>query len=92
MAPHLDAYTDPPRRIAALATRLSLALLTATVLFGCGSGEGFDEPDPVLQADAGTPPGRALLSPQSAAPGEASAATERPAPTLSVAVVPGKQL
>jgi hypothetical protein len=91
MASQHDSSTDSLRRIAALATRLPLALLTAAVLSGCGSAEGFDEPDPVLQSDAGAAPAGALFSPQAAAPGETSGASERPAPTSTVPTVGGKR-
>jgi hypothetical protein len=95
MASNPASRTDPLRRIATLATRLPLVLLAAAMLSGCGTGEGFDEPDPGLQSDGGG----ALLSPQSAFPVGTSDTTdaivgtaERPAPTAAVPVISGKPL
>jgi hypothetical protein len=93
MASHPESSTAPLRRIATMAMHLPLALLTAAVLSGCGTGEGFDEPDPVLQADTGG----ALFAPQSTVPGGTTGtagviagASERPAPASAVPVVSGK--
>ena len=91
------ALPGPLRRIGRRAALLPLVLLTAAVMTGCGSGEDFDDPDPVSQVAPETASQTRVLSAQSTLASEASdpaigfaRPTERPAPSVTVPVLSAK--